>query len=180
MNSTKTGIENLFIELFRDNYNPKIMNNLDVDGFLKMMKEVLTEREYDIISSRCAIGREKETYISIARRYGLMTGGAIKQTESKAIYKLRHPKNVKAFLNGTYGVKEEPKPVVKPDLENAKLEDLKLTAGAFNKLRRRGIKTVKELCNYTAEEITSIYLIGPKVFKEITDALKREYNVTLK
>lgn len=177
-NSTKEGIKNLLIAV--DSYSPEIMETLDVDGFLNMMKEVCHGREYDVLISRYAIGCDKETYASIAARYGLKSGEAIKQNEAKGLRRLRNPKNLKAFLNGKYGIKEEPKIYVKPDLKNAKLDDLKLSVRSYNMLVRKGINTVKDLSERSIEELLQIRNLGPKALKEITDALEREYNIVLK
>ena len=52
------------------------------------------------------------------------------------------------------------------------LEELKLTVRTYNCLRRRGIKTVEELCRWTESDVIRIRGLGNLAFNEIKDALK--------
>ena len=52
------------------------------------------------------------------------------------------------------------------------LMDLKLTVRTYNCLRRRGIKTVEELCRWTESDVIRIRGLGSLAFDEIKDALK--------
>jgi len=52
------------------------------------------------------------------------------------------------------------------------LMDLQLTVRTYNCLRRRGIKTVEELCRWTESDVIRIRGLGSLAFDEIKDALK--------
>ena len=52
------------------------------------------------------------------------------------------------------------------------LMDLQLTVRTYNCLRRRGIKTVEELCRWTTLDVIRIRGLGSLAFDEIVEALK--------
>lgn len=117
-NGNFTWPENLFYNIDISLIEPVSQNIMD--GLDYVLNNTLTERERDVILLRY---KEEKTLSEIAAKYGVVIE-RIRQVESKAIRKLKHPTRVnmillsKSFIDSRISLLE--------DIENRRKEQLKL------------------------------------------------------
>lgn len=98
--------ENEIGELIADEnsfFEDDVLTDLMLSDFRKILKDVLTEKELDVISLRFGIGGgEAKTLEEVGNIYGV-TRERIRQIESKAIRKLRRLPRVREIAEGIFG-----------------------------------------------------------------------------
>lgn len=150
----------------------------------KIKNSKLGERETEILILRIF---DEKTLEQVANRYGV-TRERIRQVEARAYRKLRHPqtrfyeildtkdfdyycKVITEMLNLIQHKisKEEIEKSDEEYLEDFTLEDLNLSIRPYNVLKRNGISNMKELQDYSKEEIAQLKNLGRRSFEEVVE-----------
>ena len=192
--------------------NSNLQTNADEDcqdqrkyysiGILEdVMAKCLTERENKILQMRYEWGMSLE---ETGKEFGV-TKERIRQIESKALRKLRHPNRIQAMRvtpfeehkqvcaeNAqlkkqveilTYQLNEKNNTnsssneiIAKVSAESRPLEELDLSIRSYNCLKRAGINTLGDLCGKTYTEMTRVRNLGKRSLQEIESKMN-EYGL---
>jgi len=191
-----------FVSLLFGNDVPSIewVNDF-FDDNLKYVMQTLTDREQKIIRLRDIEGYTLE---AVAERLQV-TRERIRQIESKAIRKIRHPFRMKMLQRGKkltewqleinelesklIKKKDEliyqlnhPEEIIidiKDDYDLKELYKLNLSVRTYNCLSRGGYKTLGELRDVSYDDLMRVRSLGKKSIKEIESMLK-EYGIRIK
>lgn len=146
----------------------------DIEAGLEYAIAQLQERQQEIIKKRY---QARNTLNEIGKQYGL-TGNRIREIEVKALYTLRTRPLVGYLVYGKKGydtIKEEAKN--RKPIEDASLLleisifNLDLSVRSANNLVRAGLRTIGDLVNLSAGQITAIKNLGEKNRTEIAHCL---------
>lgn len=177
----------VFIKTICPNFEEKLKGKID--------KSDLTDREKRVLNLRLFDGK---TLSEVGKELGV-TRERIRQIESKAYRKMRHPmfqlsviddldylqkhetfkRYRAAFYDSVFDKDEELKEQDieaerEKTLEDIHLSELELTVRSFNHLSRAGIKNLKDLSGYSIQDLKSVRYLGKKSLEEIiekTDAI---------
>lgn len=175
------------------NYFEEILPNFEENW--QKASEILNERELHILMLRYKNYKALE---EIGKSFGL-TRERIRQLESKAIRKLKHPMRINFLVKGkekleliSHEEMEEIRQEVREKLtleeayriiaeyeekefhieeKKEKIEELDLSVRAYNCLKRARIDTIGELCEMTIEKMMKVKNLGKKSLKEIKNRL---------
>jgi len=171
------------------------------DKNLKYVLQTLTEREQYIFDLRDIQGYTLE---AVAERL-YITKERVRQIESKAIRKLRHPYRMRMLQRGKEltewqqeineleaklkAKKDEliyllnhPEDIVidiKDDYDSKDLMELNLSVRSYNCLRRAGYKTLGDLRGVSYDDLRRVRNLGGKTIKEIDNVL-RDFGIRIK
>lgn len=153
----------------------------------KINNSNLTEREIEILNLRIFDGK---TLVETGNRFGVGRE-RIRQIEAKAFRKLRHPstqfyeilktkdfeyykKAINEMMSSIqYEMSKEEIEKDETDLlEKFAIEDLDLTIRPYNVLKRKGINNLKNLEDYSKEEIQTFKNLGLNSYKEIVEKVE--------
>lgn len=187
--------------LFKDDIPSIEWVEIHFHNNLLYVMQTLTQREQEIFSLRDIHGYTLE---AVAERLN-RTRERIRQIESKAIRKLRHPYRMKILQRGKelsewekevneleaklikkkddliYQLNHPEEIVIdiKDDYDSKELYKLDLSVRTYNCLRRGGYKTLGDLRDVSYEDLMKVRNLGKKSLKEIETMLK-EYGIKIK
>lgn len=188
--------EKLINAILKPKHKYIILDTAEEVAVLKIMKEALTDIEYEIIVSRFGFNGESLRYQKLGPKYNV-TPTRISQIEQIALGKLRNPKYLKELLpNYALKIKElhetqEMVAIIKQiDNEiklakdgkvyyNIPIRELNLSTRSHNALVLNKIYTIGQLSKLTSDDLAKIKNVGAKSFKEITEKLKTQYGIIL-
>jgi len=156
----------------------------------------LTEREEQIIRLRFGLSGDPLKSAEVAERIGV-SKNRVGQLEARAMRRLRHPsrsrrlehiftpeKTVKRLearvaelaeecerLRLSVGTLEGNAPFLQRSIVNTPVEELDLSARAYNGLKYRQIRTVGDLIQFSRDDMLAIKNVGRKTLAEIEAAL---------
>lgn len=153
----------------------------------KINNSNLTERELEILELRIFDGK---TLDETGNRFGV-TRERIRQIEARAYRKLRHPQrrffevlNAKDFeyynkviteMMSSIQYEMSKEEIEKDEmnlLEKFTIKELGLGSRAYNVLKRNGINNLKDLQDYSKEEVGTFKNLGKKSFEEIIEKVE--------
>lgn len=157
-----------------------------IDG-LQYALSTLYERENKVLLMRYRDGKTLDDAASACN----VTRERVRQIESKALRKLRHPQRLRYILNGLYGEEKRiateklgkaraaAEALAKAEAEQKEiapkmaitLEDMDLSVRSYNCLKRDGAATVADLLKMDAERFYKVRNLGRKSAEEITNKL---------
>lgn len=156
-----------------------VLDITEEENLLSILKEALTDREYDVIIRKYGFNGTPETFNHIAESYG-MTPETIRQNAITALRKLRNPKWLRKLLPN-YDLKitnlEENKIAdycniqLHDDVNTITIDNLELSTRSYNCLRRGGFYTYEELSTITTNDLMKIRNLGHKSMHEIISKL---------
>ena len=163
----------------------EIDNNLliNVEKYIDEMTKLTSEKEMYILRRRFGINCEPLTLKEIADEFNV-SSERIRQIESKAIRKLKHPSRARigfAILLGEelkpYS-KEEKELVIPNDLADLLIEDIPFSIRTYNVLKKSGVNNLQDLVNLSKDELIHRN-IGRRGLIEIEEFLSK-YNLGFK
>ena len=107
----------------------------------------------------------------------VFTNGTLAPDDAVSLAAKVLSEHLSLFINLSESAKTEEVMAEKENTEKEKalemnIDELELSVRSFNCLKRAGINTVAELCNYTAEDMMKVRNLGRKSLEEVLDKLK--------
>jgi DNA-directed RNA polymerase subunit alpha len=109
----------------------------------------------------------------------IWTNGSITPSDAISIASKNIVKWFKTVEDLDINISKKENPIEQKDIKTIQIEDLNLSARAYNGLKRAQINLIGELLNYSLTDLREIKNFGQKSVQEVIEALKTRYGVLI-
>lgn len=168
-----------------------ILDTVEEDLLIKIMKEALNKNEYDVIINRYGFNGDTKTLVETADAIGI-SHSRVRQIEFNAIRKLRNPKYLKKLLpdydlsiielqktKKMMDIKTKINNQLSEKVLNASIDELNLSIRCYNGLNNARIKTINQLSKHSLSSLLNITNLSKRLVRDIAISLEEKYGITL-